>query len=49
MEIMPEIDVTPFLQIIDMAFRAAWYTLMGILVGSIVATIVLIVFGGDQE
>lgn len=41
MEIIPTIDASPFLEIIDLALRAAWYT--------IIATVAIVVFGGDQE
>lgn len=49
MEIIPTIDVTPFLEVIDLALRAAWYTIVGVVVGAFIATVAIVVFGGDQE
>lgn len=52
MEIMPTIDVTPFLQVIDMALNAAFYTVVwigGLAIGYMIGSLLVTAIVGDDQ
>lgn len=45
---IPEIDIAPFLQVIDLALRTAFYTVVGVAVGAAIAAIAILIVGGEE-